>query len=86
LEWCFQGPTEKEQIDVQGDISYDIVEFITETWPDVRYLISFFKCYVLARHVLDYFLILLYLNSRNFLLGHFHKKGQYIIFLDSAPS
>ncbi|KAL5838582.1 hypothetical protein ACOSQ3_015751 [Xanthoceras sorbifolium] len=29
------GPTEKEQIDVQGDISYDIVEFITETWPAV---------------------------------------------------
>ncbi|KAF8388810.1 hypothetical protein HHK36_025490 [Tetracentron sinense] len=30
-----KGPTEKEQIDVQGDISYDIVEFITDTWPDV---------------------------------------------------
>ncbi|KAJ9183813.1 hypothetical protein P3X46_007620 [Hevea brasiliensis] len=30
-----KGPTEKEQIDVQGDISYDIVDFITETWPDV---------------------------------------------------
>ncbi|KAF3793309.1 Translation machinery-associated protein 22 [Nymphaea thermarum] len=30
-----KGPTEKDQIDVQGDISYDIVEFITETWPDV---------------------------------------------------
>ncbi|KAL5999606.1 hypothetical protein ACLOJK_037891 [Asimina triloba] len=29
------GPTEKEQIEVQGDIAYDIVEFITETWPDV---------------------------------------------------
>ncbi|RVW43920.1 Translation machinery-associated protein 22 [Vitis vinifera] len=29
-----KGPTEKEQIDVQGDIAYDIVEFITETWPD----------------------------------------------------
>ncbi|WVZ20300.1 hypothetical protein V8G54_007622 [Vigna mungo] len=28
------GPTEKEQIDVQGDIAYDIVEFITDTWPD----------------------------------------------------
>lgn len=39
----FQGPTEKEQIDVQGDISYDIVEFITDTWPDVKYLISFFR-------------------------------------------
>ncbi|KAF2285135.1 hypothetical protein GH714_038777 [Hevea brasiliensis] len=32
-----KGPTEKEQIDVQGDISYDIVDFITETWPDVKY-------------------------------------------------
>ncbi|EPS73032.1 hypothetical protein M569_01725, partial [Genlisea aurea] len=30
-----KGPTEKEQIDVQGDISYDIVEFITETFPEV---------------------------------------------------
>ncbi|XP_011625667.1 translation machinery-associated protein 22 isoform X2 [Amborella trichopoda] len=30
-----KGPTEKEQIDVQGDIAYDIVEFITETWLDV---------------------------------------------------
>ncbi|KAB5514097.1 hypothetical protein DKX38_028003 [Salix brachista] len=30
-----KGPTEKEQIDVQGDIAYDIVEFITETWPDL---------------------------------------------------
>ncbi|KAK9273486.1 hypothetical protein L1049_018296 [Liquidambar formosana] len=30
-----KGPTDKEQIDVQGDIAYDIVEFITETWPDV---------------------------------------------------
>ncbi|XP_077211277.1 translation machinery-associated protein 22-like isoform X2 [Tasmannia lanceolata] len=30
-----KGATEKEQIDVQGDISYDIVEFITETWPNV---------------------------------------------------
>lgn len=36
----FQGPTDKEQIDVQGDISYDIVEFITDTWPDVI-LLSF---------------------------------------------
>ncbi|KAL9261780.1 Double-stranded RNA-binding protein 1-like protein [Drosera capensis] len=32
-----KGPTEKEQIDVQGDISYDIVEFITDTWPDLRH-------------------------------------------------
>lgn len=32
-----QGPTEKDQIDVQGDIFYDIVEFITATWPDVSY-------------------------------------------------
>lgn len=30
-----KGPTEKEHIDVQGDISYDIVDFVTETWPDV---------------------------------------------------
>ncbi|KAL4560320.1 hypothetical protein LXL04_032470 [Taraxacum kok-saghyz] len=30
-----KGPTEKDQVDVQGDISYDIVEFITDTWPDV---------------------------------------------------
>ncbi|WCJ42690.1 Translation machinery-associated protein 22 [Euphorbia peplus] len=30
-----KGPTEKEQIDVQGDIFYDIVDFITDTWPDV---------------------------------------------------
>uniref|UniRef100_A0A5B7BSY1 Translation machinery-associated protein 22 n=1 Tax=Davidia involucrata TaxID=16924 RepID=A0A5B7BSY1_DAVIN len=30
-----KGPTDKEQIDVQGDIAYDIVDFITETWPDV---------------------------------------------------
>ncbi|KAK3014720.1 hypothetical protein RJ639_008390, partial [Escallonia herrerae] len=29
-----KGPTEKDQIDVQGDISFDIVDFITETWPD----------------------------------------------------
>ena len=39
IDWS-QGPTEKDQIDVQGDISYDIVEFITETWPDV----SAFNC------------------------------------------
>ncbi|XP_054820475.1 translation machinery-associated protein 22-like [Prosopis cineraria] len=37
-----KGPTEKEQIDVQGDISYDIVEFITETWPDVPETAIFF--------------------------------------------
>ncbi|GLJ15421.1 hypothetical protein SUGI_0253100 [Cryptomeria japonica] len=30
-----KGPTEKDQIDVQGDILYDIVEFITDTWPNV---------------------------------------------------
>ncbi|CAL5360364.1 unnamed protein product [Camellia sinensis] len=30
----FLGPTKREQIDVQGDISYDIVEFITDSWPD----------------------------------------------------
>jgi density-regulated protein DRP1 len=37
-----KGPTEKEQIDVQGDISYDIVEFITDTWPDVPDTAIFF--------------------------------------------
>lgn len=37
-----KGPTEKEQIDVQGDISYDIVEFITETWPEVPESAIFF--------------------------------------------
>ncbi|KAK7329032.1 hypothetical protein VNO77_23177 [Canavalia gladiata] len=37
-----KGPTEKEQIDVQGDIAYDIVEFITETWPDVPETAIFF--------------------------------------------
>ncbi|CAJ2638003.1 unnamed protein product [Trifolium pratense] len=37
-----KGPTEKEQIDVQGDISYDIVEFITDTWPDVPEKAIFF--------------------------------------------
>lgn len=31
-----KGPIEKEQIDVRGDIFMDIVELITETWPDVR--------------------------------------------------
>ncbi|KAK4742690.1 hypothetical protein SAY87_000691 [Trapa incisa] len=30
-----KGPTDKEQIDVQGDISFDIVDFISEIWPDV---------------------------------------------------
>eukprot|EP00249_Psilotum_nudum_P000880 c13046_g1_i1 orf=394-969(-) len=30
-----KGVTDKEQIDVQGDIMYDIVEFITETWKNV---------------------------------------------------
>ncbi|KAL3535610.1 hypothetical protein ACH5RR_004071 [Cinchona calisaya] len=37
-----KGPTEKEQIDVQGDIAYDIVDFITETWPDVPEAAIFF--------------------------------------------
>ncbi|XP_074565457.1 translation machinery-associated protein 22 [Curcuma longa] len=37
-----KGSTEKEQIDVQGDIAYDIVEFITETWPDVPETAIFF--------------------------------------------
>ncbi|GAV78491.1 SUI1 domain-containing protein [Cephalotus follicularis] len=37
-----KGPTEKEQIDVQGDIAYDIVEFITDSWPDVPESAIFF--------------------------------------------
>ncbi|KAK4337906.1 hypothetical protein RND71_042393 [Anisodus tanguticus] len=37
-----KGPTEKEQIDVQGDIAYDIVDFITKTWPDVPESAIFF--------------------------------------------
>ncbi|KAK9275054.1 hypothetical protein L1049_022312 [Liquidambar formosana] len=37
-----KGPTEKEQIDVQGDISFDIVDFITESWPDVPESAIFF--------------------------------------------
>ncbi|KAL6274482.1 hypothetical protein ACE6H2_025174 [Prunus campanulata] len=37
-----KGPTEKDQIDVQGDIAYDIVEFITDTWPDVPEAAIFF--------------------------------------------
>ncbi|XP_019192654.1 PREDICTED: translation machinery-associated protein 22 isoform X1 [Ipomoea nil] len=37
-----KGPTEKEQIDVQGDIAYDIVDFLTETWPDVPESAIFF--------------------------------------------
>ncbi|KAK1258358.1 hypothetical protein QJS04_geneDACA009298 [Acorus gramineus] len=37
-----KGPTEKEQIDVQGDIAYDVVEFLTGTWPDVIFLTFFF--------------------------------------------
>ncbi|KAF3326875.1 translation machinery-associated protein 22 [Carex littledalei] len=37
-----KGPTDKEQIDVQGDISYDVVEFITDTWPDVPESAIFF--------------------------------------------
>eukprot|EP00250_Pteridium_aquilinum_P000144 c10163_g1_i1 orf=877-1455(-) len=30
-----KGPTEKEQIDVQGDFMYEMVDFITETWKNV---------------------------------------------------
>ncbi|PKA58991.1 hypothetical protein AXF42_Ash001084 [Apostasia shenzhenica] len=37
-----KGPTDKEQIDVQGDISYDIVGFITETWSEVPESAIFF--------------------------------------------
>ena len=33
----FLGLTDKDQIDVQGDIAYDIVEFITKAWLDVIY-------------------------------------------------
>lgn len=62
----FQGPTEKEQIDVQGDISYDIVEFITDTWPDVKYLISYFRYYVLVECVFSS--SCLNLKSNNFIV------------------
>ncbi|CAH1425227.1 unnamed protein product [Lactuca virosa] len=37
-----KGPTEKDQIDVQGDIAYEIVDFITQTWPDVPETAIFF--------------------------------------------
>ncbi|KAL2945201.1 Translation machinery-associated protein 22 [Bienertia sinuspersici] len=37
-----KGPTDKEQIDVQGDIAYDIVDFITDTWSDVPETAIFF--------------------------------------------
>eukprot|EP00271_Cylindrocystis_brebissonii_P015000 TRINITY_DN36836_c0_g1_i1.p2 TRINITY_DN36836_c0_g1~~TRINITY_DN36836_c0_g1_i1.p2 ORF type:complete len:209 (-),score=63.32 TRINITY_DN36836_c0_g1_i1:501-1127(-) len=37
-----KGPTEKEQIDVQGDIMYDVVDFITETWPEIPETAIFF--------------------------------------------
>ncbi|KAK6944818.1 SUI1 domain [Dillenia turbinata] len=37
-----KGPTEKDQIDVQGDIAYDVVEFITDSWPDVPESAIFF--------------------------------------------
>eukprot|EP00850_Spirogloea_muscicola_P004028 SM000017S02768 [mRNA] locus=s17:152483:154743:+ [translate_table: standard] len=30
-----KGPTEKEQIDVQGDIMYEVVEFVTSNWKDI---------------------------------------------------
>ncbi|XP_049936515.1 translation machinery-associated protein 22-like [Nymphaea colorata] len=46
-----KGPTETDQIDVQGDISYDIVEFITETWPDVSgffFVLTYVWCYSCA--------------------------------------
>ncbi|KAH7526810.1 hypothetical protein JRO89_XSUnG0052500 [Xanthoceras sorbifolium] len=46
-----KGPTEKDQIDVQGDISYDIVEFITETWHDVTY---FYHCSFTYLELLPY--------------------------------
>lgn len=37
-----KGPTEKEQIDVQGDIMYDCADFITQTWPEVPEKAIFF--------------------------------------------
>eukprot|EP00245_Coleochaete_scutata_P002783 TRINITY_DN13892_c0_g1_i1.p1 TRINITY_DN13892_c0_g1~~TRINITY_DN13892_c0_g1_i1.p1 ORF type:complete len:199 (-),score=70.47 TRINITY_DN13892_c0_g1_i1:527-1123(-) len=37
-----KGPTEKDQIDVQGDIMYDIVDFITETWNNIPESAIFF--------------------------------------------
>ncbi|KAJ7557775.1 hypothetical protein O6H91_04G010000 [Diphasiastrum complanatum] len=37
-----KGPTEKEQIDVQGDLMLDIVDFITETWENVPESAIFF--------------------------------------------
>ncbi|PIN10047.1 hypothetical protein CDL12_17361 [Handroanthus impetiginosus] len=39
---CVRGPHREGAIDVQGDIAYDIVEFITETWPDVPETAIFF--------------------------------------------
>lgn len=30
-----KGPTEKEQVDVQGDFMYEIVDFIAESWKNV---------------------------------------------------
>lgn len=48
-----QGPTEKEQIDVQGDFLYDICEFITETWKEVgRSGLRFFSLWVPERTLL----------------------------------
>lgn len=71
LDDLFQGPTEKEQIDVQGDIAYDIVEFITETWPDVIYSYHFlFICVVCF---FGYSLTLLN-DSNQFLTTH-HQTG-----------
>ncbi|KAL3656001.1 hypothetical protein CASFOL_000397 [Castilleja foliolosa] len=35
-----QGPTEKEKIDVQGDIAYDIVEFITDAMVYAMEMVS----------------------------------------------
>ena len=32
----FQDATGKEQVDVQGDLMLDVVEFLTATWPEVR--------------------------------------------------
>jgi hypothetical protein len=59
-----QGPTEKEQIDVQGDISYDIVDFITDTWPDVIiYKLCLFLLIACFIHLLTNFVSQKYVDN-----------------------
>ncbi|KAI8003895.1 hypothetical protein LOK49_LG08G00197 [Camellia lanceoleosa] len=48
-----KGPTENEQIDVQGDIFMDIVEFITETWPDFDVTFPALPCSILSLDAMD---------------------------------